>query len=275
MKERLFFFGEMRCVSTRSIFLRHVSRRFYHEDTMMILRNNQKEVFVVGTAHVSKISAQQVRDVIENVRPDSVVVELCEERLKKLRKKMQGSTTSSNTPPANLEQVMQLVKGVLPGGNLFKTVITVLYKLFERQGFDSGGEFRAAIEECDRRGIPLICGDQDQQVTLAKMKDAFSLQDLARMLTSPTAAAHVKPEDLNVFEGKSTEDIVESMKTRRHVSKLMGISRSAFPKVIEKLVDERDVILCDSILSAPGKRVVAVVGMAHMDGIQKNWNKKT
>lgn len=81
----------------------------------MILRNAQKEVFVVGTAHVSRQSAQQVRDVIEAAKPDSVVVELCEERAGKLRARMAGRKEEQQGRKDDFEAMAAMLKGLVPG----------------------------------------------------------------------------------------------------------------------------------------------------------------
>ncbi len=46
-----------------------------------------KEVILLGTAHISKASEQLVADVIEAERPDTVCVELCEARYQSIRQK--------------------------------------------------------------------------------------------------------------------------------------------------------------------------------------------
>lgn len=106
----------------------------------------------MGTAHVSKQSAQQVRDVIDASHPDAVVIELCGERADKLRARM-GGRAGEDSKKDDLEALGKLVKGFLPGGggNLFEAILRMFYKIFQRQGADPGGEFRAAMEECDKR----------------------------------------------------------------------------------------------------------------------------
>ncbi|MGD2272912.1 MAG: TraB/GumN family protein, partial [Desulfobacterales bacterium] len=42
------------------------------------LKYNDKEITLVGTAHVSRDSVQVVADVISKQRPDTVCIELCE-----------------------------------------------------------------------------------------------------------------------------------------------------------------------------------------------------
>mgnify|MGYP005994679011 CR=1 FL=1 len=44
-------------------------------------RKNGGWSYIIGTAHVSQVSADHVREVIQTVRPDTVVIELCKSRV--------------------------------------------------------------------------------------------------------------------------------------------------------------------------------------------------
>lgn len=50
-----------------------------HENITRIMLD-EKEYILIGTAHVSKQSAEQVKEVIEAEKPDAVCVELDEQR---------------------------------------------------------------------------------------------------------------------------------------------------------------------------------------------------
>ena len=236
---------------------------------MTILRNKDKEVFLVGTAHVSKISAQQVRDVIAAVDPDMVVLELCDERAKRMR----GSTSGSGTMP-DFSSAANMLRSMMPAGGVFEILLKAIYKIFEGLGNKPGGEFLAAIEECEKRKIPMINGDQEAKVTMGKLSHAFSITRIMSLMASTPPTLSAEQEEL--FSSNMTSDeLVEKIKTRSFVQSSTRTMRQVAPDLIKILLDERDEILTDSIIRAPGKRVVAIVGMAHMEGIEKAWNKKT
>jgi pheromone shutdown protein TraB len=52
-----------------------------------------KEIILIGTAHVSKESAQQVEEIIEAEKPDTVCVELCRSRYDSLTQKTRWQET--------------------------------------------------------------------------------------------------------------------------------------------------------------------------------------
>lgn len=131
------------------------------------------------------------------------------------------------------------------------------------------------------RHIPIIYGDRDVQVTLRKLKENFSLGDLLKLLGRSMNTANLTEEEKEVMRNighnpmESIEEAAERLKTRKHVQQFTNVARRHLPEVTRILLDERDEYLCDSIIKAPGKRIVAVVGMAHMEGIAKNWDRKT
>ncbi|MEE4601975.1 MAG: TraB domain-containing protein, partial [Desulfobacteraceae bacterium] len=57
------------------------------------LEYDDKQVILVGTAHVSKESAEQVTRVIQEESPDTVCVELCQSRYQSIRQKERWQET--------------------------------------------------------------------------------------------------------------------------------------------------------------------------------------
>ena len=67
------------------------------------------------------------------------------------------------------------------------------------------------------------------------------------------------------------ESAVELLKTREAVRALTGQMRREFPRVASAMLDQRDDHMTDGLLNKCSGRTVAVVGMAHMDGIESRW----
>jgi pheromone shutdown-related protein TraB len=70
----------------------------------------------------------------------------------------------------------------------------------------------------------------------------------------------IKEEDI---EKMKQEDVLETL--------LMEVGKS-LPVLKDILINERDQYLAAKIRTAPGKKIVAVVGAGHIPGIKKNWN---
>ena len=67
-------------------------------DSVLYIRDSvtSSEVYLIGTAHISDKSADDVADLIELVRPDFVFLELCPKREQKLREMMGKSSALAN-----------------------------------------------------------------------------------------------------------------------------------------------------------------------------------
>lgn len=71
--------------------------RFQCWDALLMLSCNM-QIFLVGTAHVSRNSADEVRELIHVVKPSTIMVELCRKRADKLR----SSAQVPSPPPSVL-----------------------------------------------------------------------------------------------------------------------------------------------------------------------------
>lgn len=139
------------------LFWRH-SRAFsvtpLDKNTLSLLTYQDKQIYLVGTSHISSKSADQVRDLIQTVKPDTVFVELCEERAQKIwtkilenRNSSKGTSNSTALAPITSEEWMD----DLPFVKQFRDLMKRYLKIFELFGYVYGGEFYAAIEEVESK----------------------------------------------------------------------------------------------------------------------------
>lgn len=72
----------------------------------------------------------------------------------------------------------------------------------------------------------------------------------------------------------SLEDSIEAIKNRKKIREMVQfIEKMGGKKFLTALLDERDIYLTKSIKNcSPGSKIVAVVGLAHLDGIEKYWS---
>ena len=139
-------------------------------------------------------------------------------------------------------------------------------------GFSSGAEFVTAIQEAQASGIPVVLGDQPVKKTLRRLSEALSETDLVAFINAPEPPGFAKLLEENGGGSMGTKEevgkMVEVLKTRSVVDEITGYLRETAPKLYAALLGERDAYLANSLLSADADGVVAVVGMAHMTGIE-------
>ena len=213
---------------------------------------------VVGTAHVSRRSVEEVRQVIAEVQPDVVCVELCQGRHDALTKD-------------SAFRDLDVFKVVREGKTLYLLAHLALAsyqrKIGERLGVRPGAELLAAIEAARAAGLPVALIDRDIHVTL---KRTWANLGWWRRVTLLAGLVFGRGGGEPV-----TESSVEQLKETPTISDLLAELGRAVPEIKAPLIDERDQYLASKMRDAgAGKRVVvAVVGAAHVPGIAENLDR--
>lgn len=214
------------------------------------LRHRGRDIYIVGTAHVSRKSVEEVRRVIGEIRPDTVCVELDQVRYDAL-------TDEKRWRKLDIFQVIKEKKVLL----LLTSLVLSAYqrKMGEALGVRPGAELLAAVEKAEEVGAEVVLADRDIQATLkrtwANLGFLGKVKVLA-MLTGGIFAAH-----------KITEEQIEELKDRDNISEMMNEFARVMPRAKVPLIDERDQYLMSMIRDAPGRTVVAVVGAGHVEGM--------
>jgi len=202
------------------------------------------------------------------VRPETVVLELCATRARRLQ--------AGVAPESTLVELLRLLQA--PGSVTSKALalgLRGMYGLWRHAGLEPGGEFTAAMQEAAALSpsAAVVYGDQEASVTLQRLAATITLPALLSALGSAfSPSRQVPPELAAALSGKlSAEEAVEALKDRETVRALVAYTRDAQPAATRVLLDERDDILARALRSAGGSRVVGVVGLAHVDGIEQRW----
>ncbi len=215
-----------------------------------------KEIILVGTAHVSKLSVEQVKEVIDRERPDSVCIELDEQRYKSI---MEGSKWRET----DIFKVIKEKKATLLIMNL--AISSFQNRLAKQFDTKPGQEMIQGIESAKEIGAELVLADRNIQITFSRIWGNVGLWGKTQLLTSIF---------YSIFNKESiSEEELEKMKTQDTLNASLAEISEAFPKLKKPLIDERDQYLAQKIKEAPGKKVVAVLGAAHVPGITKEIHK--
>jgi len=214
----------------------------------------EKEVILVGTAHVSKESAQLVSDIIETKKPDTVCVELCDARYQSIRQKDKWLDT-------DIIKVIKEKKTFLLLSNLL--LASFQKRIADKFDIVPGAEMIKAIDAAEAIGADIHLSDRNIRITLAKTWRAMGLWGKIKLLFQLILS-------MGEIEDISEKDI-EKMKQEDVLETLLADVGKALPVLKDILIDERDQYLTHKIRTAPGKNIVAVVGAGHVPGIKKYW----
>jgi pheromone shutdown-related protein TraB len=209
-----------------------------------------KEIVLVGTAHVSRESVEEVRRIIEEEKPDRICVELDEARHASM-------TQGSSWQDLNIGKVLREGKGFLLLANL------VLSSFQRRLGADlgvkPGEEMLVAVRAAEERGIPYSLCDRNIQVTLRRAWSRTGLWGKSKMLSAMLSSIFV--------DEKLAAEEIEKLKKKDMLASMMEELAEFLPSAKEVLIDERDRYLATRIFQAKGEKIVAVVGAGHVQGV--------
>jgi len=229
-----------------------------NNDNKHRLAFEDKEIMLLGTAHVSKESADLVAQVIEEEKPDTVCIELCESRYQALTQKNKWQDT-------DLIKVIKEKKAFLLLSNLM--LASFQKKIGQKLGIKPGEEMLRAIEAAKSVDAQVHLADRNIRITLSRTWRLMGLWTKIKLLAQFIASMGGGIDDI-------TEEDIEEMKKKDVLETLLSEIGQALPELRHILIDERDRYLVHKIRTAPGKKIVAVVGAGHVPGIQKYLNEE-
>lgn len=220
------------------------------EPNVDIITFGERKIYLIGTAHVSKTSAELVRRTIEEIRPDVVCVELCEPRLESLQQPERWRETD----------IFQVVRRGRAYVLLSQLLLASFQKrLAEKLDVRPGEEMREAVSLSQEHNIRLEVVDREIRTTLKRAWAEAGLWSLLKLSYGLVASVFSKDE--------ISEEQIEELKSSDALTVMMNEFAEYLPGVKDVLIDERDKYMAAKIYASGGSNVVAVVGAGHVPGI--------
>ena len=225
-------------------------------DTVSIVQRGDRTWWIVGTAHVSQESVEEVRRVIQAVRPDTVAVELCEPRYESMM-------DEDRWKKLDLYQVIR------QGRTLFLLMSLALgayqRRLGAKLGVKPGAELLEAVHVARETGAELSLIDRNINATLKRAWASVGFWKKSMLLAGIT--------DSLIGQEEVSAEQIEDLKNKAKLTDVMSQFAEALPEVKGALIDERDRFMVSRLHDAPGKRIVAVVGAGHVPGMLAGFDK--
>ena len=221
------------------------------------IKLGNKELILIGTAHISKESAEFVSEVIKREKPDVVGVELCKKRYETLISKKKWRDTK--------------ITKVIKQGKTYLFLANLILGVFQKRiganiKIIPGAEMISAIKAGEKQKAKIELIDRDIQITLKRAWAKARLAEKAKLI-------------FGVIEGligadEIDKDTIEKMKAKDVMAHMMEDLGKKMPCAKKVLIDERDIYIANKILLLEGNKIVAVVGAGHIEGIKKHLRKK-
>jgi len=228
-----------------------------HEQPLAVLELRGVRFTLLGTAHVSRSSAETVARLIATGDYDGVAIELDAGRLAAM-------TDSDAWAKTDLMKVLRDGKAGMLAVNLALSAFQ--QRLADQFGIEPGAEMRAAVNGAKEHGLPLLLIDREIGITLRRVYANVGwwqrMTLIAGMLASTFSNEKIEEEDI---ERLKQGDILESTFTE-------FAERSE--KLYTPLIAERDSYMAAKLQQlAPvhgeprHRNVLVVIGAGHLKGI--------
>ncbi len=216
-----------------------------------------KTITLLGTAHVSSSSAEDVKKLADEIKPDNICIELDEERYNSLVNHDRWADT-------DITKVIKEKRTTL----LLVNIILSSYQARIASSFDvdTGVEMQMGMKIADKMNIPLTLADRNIKTTFLRIFRKMSFFEKIKLLAG-LISSFFDDEDIS-------EEDLEELKTQDFIEGALTEIGTTFPDLKRYLVDERDIYLSQKIRNAKGKNILAVLGAAHLDGVEKNIQKE-
>lgn len=211
---------------------------------------NEKQLFLIGTAHVSKNSADLVESRIHEIKPDIICIELDEQRFNSIKNR-------------NKYENIDIFK-IIKNKQLFFFIGQFIMasfqkKISEKTGSRPGEEFIRAINISESENIPLALIDRNIGTTLKRAWRLTPVKHKFRFMGSMLFSDNDEFDNLDI----------EQLKKSDAIETLVKSFSEELPETKKVLIDERDLFLAYGIQKNLADKTIAVVGAGHVPGILK------
>lgn len=264
--------GKLR--SVRSINIRNLTNSFcpFHclystvKRPALYLYNSstRAELFLIGIDHVTPRSAELVKNLITDVKPSVVAVELCEERAKSL---LDGEEEHKKLSLMDF----LAIKGSL-SQKLITFVIQNMYADLACTGLKPGEELRVAMERGKAIGANISYIDQNIDVIIERAGQGFLLTELWRYWLKQKEVVSQYPNFFTALRYKDINHCAEAMLQPEALQEAVQIGERFFPGLVKAILHERNAYMVKNLREMKGS-IVGVVGALHVNGMHKLWQQ--
>lgn len=230
-----------------------------HAEPQITLEYEGVSITIIGTAHVSRTSADTVRRLINSGEYDTVALELCEHRYR---------TLIDPDALSRMDLVQVFRKGRGPAVMASLALGAFQQRIADQLGVELGGEMLAAISAASERDLPLLLIDRDIGTTLKRIYRNVPLGRRFKLLTLLIASV--------IARRTVSEEEIEQLKQGDVLESTFNQFAEQAEEIYRPLISERDHYMVAKLMQAARaggcRHILVVVGAGHMRGMRQGFN---
>ncbi len=237
-------------------------KELFADEPVEHIQRDGVDYALLGTAHVSRTSAEAVQRLLESGHYDAVAIELCASRYQSL-------TERDAWRDMNLFSIIREGKA----GMMMASLALSAYqkRIAEQFGIEPGAEMKAAIEAARKAGLPVQLIDREIGITLRRASRRMSLWKRWLMINGLIVSMFTRQE--------IPEEDIERLKQGDLLTETFSEFSDTSPELYESLIAERDEYMAARLRQEnadhAGRKVLAVLGAGHLAGTANALDAKT
>ena len=225
-----------------------------HTEPLVTLQLERATITLLGTAHVSRASADTVQSLLDSGEFDAVAVELCPSR-------HQALTNPGLLAKMDLFEVLR--QGRAPMVTASLALGAYQQRMAEQLGIQPGAEMRVAVDCARKHHLPVLLIDREVGITLRRIYRSVPWWQRLGLVGGLLGSV--------LSREKISEEEVERLKEGDILESTFAEFAEERQDLYRPLIDERDRYMAAKLRLAPAQhqRILAVVGAGHLRGIQR------
>lgn len=215
--------------------------------------NRHKNLYIIGTSHISKQSISEIKDAFEQIKPDILAVELDRPRLYGLMSSKQKGPSFYDIRRIGLKGFIFALFGSWASKKLGKIV-----------GVAPGSEMKSAVLLANKNKVKVALIDQNIEVTLKRFSKSFSWKEKWNILVDIFNGLVLRKKD------PMLDFDISKVPKKKIIKKMISRLKERYPNIYKVIIDERNYYMARKLkvlISDSEKKVLAVVGAGHEEAI--------
>jgi len=229
-----------------------------NQEPMATVMIGDSRITLLGTAHVSRTSAEKVKELIETGDYDAVAVELCPSRYNSI-------VNPDALAKMDLFQVVRDGKASMVAASL--ALGAFQQKAAEQIGIQPGAEMREAIECAKTAKLPVLLVDREVGITLKRIYRNVPWWRRMNLIGGLISSV--------VSSEKVSEAEIEKLKEGDILESTFAQFAEEEKDLFQPLIGERDEYMVarlqQEIAKHPHENILVVIGAGHLAGMVKRF----
>jgi len=215
---------------------------------------------IIGTSHIAKQSIEEIKKAVEEFQPQIIAVELDAQRATALMQEQKSKTS-----------IKDILKIGVKGYAFVRIGHYIQQKLGKTVGVSPGSEMKTALEIAHKNNLQVALIDQPIATTLKNFSKELTWKEKWRFFTDIVKGIFSPKKQMKEY-GLEEFDL-RKVPEEKVILKIISQMKKHYPSIYKTIIADRDKYMVKQLVKLlrehPEKKILAVVGAGHQEGMGK------